>query len=131
MPAAASQLGLGTVLMAAQAKVDAALPPELRQRAMRLRQRFLVDAPGWFERSEVMPHLAPLSSAVWDGVQVDLRYERDGAIVRRRVDPLGLVLKGARWYLVAGRTTARTTQAVSHRPRSCSGANRPAGSTAR
>jgi predicted DNA-binding transcriptional regulator YafY len=42
-----------------------------------------------------------LSEAVWDGRAVELRYERRGKVVRRRVDPLGLVLKGAAWYLVA------------------------------
>ena len=46
LPGAASELGLGTVLAAAQLKVDAALPPELRSRAVRMRERFHLDAPG-------------------------------------------------------------------------------------
>ncbi|MDP1821113.1 MAG: HTH domain-containing protein, partial [Acidimicrobiales bacterium] len=45
LPGAASELGLGTVLAAAQLKVDAALPPELRIRAVRMRERFHLDAP--------------------------------------------------------------------------------------
>src|SRR3954447_15305518 len=44
--AAASELGLGAVLAAAQAKVLATLPPELRGRATRVRERFHLDAPG-------------------------------------------------------------------------------------
>jgi predicted DNA-binding transcriptional regulator YafY len=68
---------------------------------MRLRERFLVDAPGWFERAEPPPMLERVSGALWDGRRVQLRYQRDERVVRRVVDPLGLVMKGSRWYLVA------------------------------
>jgi predicted DNA-binding transcriptional regulator YafY len=102
LPGAAADLGLGTVLAAAQLKVDAALPPELRRRAARVRERFHLDAPGWFTRDESTPHLAALAQAVWDGKRADIDYERSGRTVQRTIDPLGLVLKAGRWYLVAG-----------------------------
>jgi predicted DNA-binding transcriptional regulator YafY len=101
LPGAASELGLGTVLAAAQLKVDAALPPELRSRAVRMRERFHLDAPGWFRRDEPVPHLAVLSRAVWDEQRVEIRYRKRDGEVRRIVDPLGLVLKAGVWYLVA------------------------------
>ena len=101
LPAAAAQLGLGTVLAAAQLKVDAALPPELRSRAVRVRDRFLVDAPGWMAREEAVPHLPVIAQAVWDERRLDLTYRRAHGAVRRRVDPLGLVLKAGTWYLLA------------------------------
>ncbi len=101
LPAAADDLGLGSVLVAAQSKVDAALPPELRARAARLRERFLVDVPGWFQTPEAVPALAALAGALWDGHRVEIRYRRADRTVRRRLDPLGLVLKGSVWYLVA------------------------------
>jgi predicted DNA-binding transcriptional regulator YafY len=101
LPDAAADLGLGSVLVAAQAKVDAAMPPELRARATRLRERFLVDAPGWFRAPEAVPALAALAGALWDGRRVEIRYRRADRVVRRRLDPLGLVLKGSVWYLVA------------------------------
>lgn len=115
LPAAASQLGLGAVLVAAQAKVDAALPPELRSRAERVRERFLVDAPSWFRKEEDVPHLPALSEAVWETRRVDVRYRRRDGIVRRVLDPLGLVLKGGAWYVVAaaGRPRSVRTYRVS------------------
>jgi predicted DNA-binding transcriptional regulator YafY len=102
LPGPAAQLGLGTVLAAAQVKVDAALPPELRRRAARVRQRFHLDAPGWYSRPEEVPHLPLLAQAVWEERRVDIVYARSDGPVQRTVDPLGLVLKAGRWYLVAG-----------------------------
>jgi predicted DNA-binding transcriptional regulator YafY len=102
LPGPAADLGLGTVLTAAQLKVDAALPPELRRRAARVRDRFHLDLPGWFARDESVPHLATLARGVWEERRADIRYTRADNVVRRTIDPLGLVLKAGRWYLVAG-----------------------------
>src|SRR5918993_2110417 len=115
LPGAASELGLGTVLAAAQLKVDAALPPELRSRAVRMRERFHLDAPGWFAREEPVPHLAALSRAVWEEQRVEIRYRKRDGEVQRLLDPLGLVLKAGIWYLVArsGRTRSLRTFRVS------------------
>jgi predicted DNA-binding transcriptional regulator YafY len=100
LPGPAAQLGLGTVVAAAQLKVMAALPPELRSRASRIVQRFHLDAAGWFHADEAVPHLDTLSSAVWDGRQVQMTYERGGGPVERTIGPLGLVLKGGVWYVI-------------------------------
>ena len=100
LPGPAAQLGLGTVVAAAQLKVMAALPPELRSRASRIVQRFHLDAAGWFHADEAVPHLDTLSSAVWDGRQVQMTYQRGGGPVERTVGPLGLVLKGGVWYVI-------------------------------
>ena len=58
LPGPAAELGLGTVVAAARLKVLAALPAELRSRASRLVERFHLDAAGWFQAGEPVPHLA-------------------------------------------------------------------------
>ena len=115
-PGPAAQLGLGTVLAAAQLKVLAALPPELRGRAARLKQRFHLDAPGWFQEPDVTPHLQQIAEAVWADRRLRMHYSRgsdDGVVVERVVDPLGLVLKAGAWYLVARSSGGMRTYRVS------------------
>ena len=101
LPGPAAELGLGTVVAAARLKVLAALPSELRVRASRLVERFHLDAAGWFHASEDVPHLAVLADAVWESRRVQVTYRRGDQDVERSLEPLGLVLKGGIWYLVA------------------------------
>ncbi|MEV0645330.1 YafY family protein [Phytomonospora sp. NPDC050363] len=98
-PAVLDGLGLGTVAVAAQAKVLATLPPELRDRAGRLRERFHLDAPAWFAAPDEAPHLAAVADAVWEQRRLDVGYRRGEDVIRRVLDPLGLVLKAGVWYL--------------------------------
>ncbi|SDT71206.1 YafY family protein [Jiangella sp. DSM 45060] len=113
VPSAAADLGLGTVLVAAQTKVIAMLPPELRGRAARLRERFHVDAPGWFGEVAPPEALATVSDAVWSGRRLDVSYQRSDRTVARLLDPLGLVLKAGTWYLVAAHRQQVRTYRVS------------------
>ncbi|MEU2615380.1 WYL domain-containing protein [Micromonospora sp. NPDC007271] len=103
MPGPAAELGLGPVVAAAELKLLAALPDELADRGGRMRQRFHLDAPGWFRHPDPTPHLAALARAVWEDRLVEMRYRRWRAPreVTRVVAPLGVVLKAGRWYLVA------------------------------
>ena len=106
VPGPAGELGLGTALAAAQLKVLAALPAELRAGAGRAGERFHFDAPRWFEHADDAghAHLATIAGAVWDDRLLQLAYRRDGApAATRAVEPLGLVLKAGVWYLVARR----------------------------
>ena len=104
VPGPAAELGLGSVLAAAELKLRASLPGELADRADRVRERFHLDAPGWFRADEPTPHLATVAEAVWRGKQLEVRYRRWKAPreVTRTLSPLGVVLKAGRWYLVAG-----------------------------
>jgi predicted DNA-binding transcriptional regulator YafY len=101
LPGPAAELGLGTVITAARLKVLAALPVELRARASRLVERFHLDAAGWFQAGDPVPHLATLAEAVWESRRVRITYERGDETVERALEPLGLVLKGGIWYVVA------------------------------
>ena len=114
-PGPAAQLGLGTVLAAAQLKVLAALPAELRSRATRISQRFHLDAPGWFQEPESAGYLQSIAEAVWSDRRLHLHYRRgsDDELVERVVEPLGVVLKGGVWYLVARAETGNRTYRVS------------------
>ncbi|MFV2021322.1 helix-turn-helix transcriptional regulator [Micromonospora sp. LOL_023] len=113
LPGPASEMGLADVLGVAQLKVTAALPASLRDAAGRARQRFHLDAPGWFREADPPPALLPLARASWQDQVVEITYRRGagagagaGATVRagevsRTVEPSGLVLKNGTWYLVA------------------------------
>ena len=104
MPGPAAELGLGGALAAAQLKLAAALPPQLRDRASRAGERFHLDAPGWFRDSEDTPFLADVAAALWHDRRIAVRYRRWGSEeVERELNPLGLVLKAGVWYLVASR----------------------------
>ncbi len=109
------ELGLGTVLGAAQLKLLAALPKDLADRAASARQRFHFDAPTWFRASRNEPQLAALAAAVWDDQRVDIRYRHPGADepAPRTLDPFGLVNKAGVWYLVARRQGEMRTYRVS------------------
>jgi len=101
LPGPAAELGLGTVVAVAGLKLESALPPELRGRTARIRERFHLDAPGWFTGQDPAPHLAEVADAVWNRHRIAVHYQRWAGVVERVIDPLGIVLKGGFWYLVA------------------------------
>ncbi|MFF0086549.1 helix-turn-helix transcriptional regulator [Streptomyces canus] len=102
-PGPAAELGLGSVLAAAQLKVRAALPEELRAHADRISGRFHLDAPGWYAEAEQVPFLPAVAEAVWSSRVLHVRYRRaEPTDVERRLEPYGLVSKAGRWYVVAG-----------------------------
>lgn len=104
IPGPAAELGLGSALAAAQLKLRAALPAELRDQADRMRSRFHLDAPGWYASDDEVPYLTAVADAVWHGRVLNIRYRRwkEPTDVDRRLEPYGLVLKAGRWYVVAG-----------------------------
>src|SRR5437868_8111259 len=113
IPGPAAELGLGGELAAARLKLLAALPHELQERATRASRLFHLDTRGWFRAEDTVPHLPALADCVWRGCRARIRYREQGEVVQRTVDPLGLVLKGGAWYLVARRSAGMRVYRVS------------------
>ena len=103
LPGPAAELGLGSVMAAAQLKVKAAMPAELADRSGRIQQRFLLDAPGWYDDGDTSPFLPAVADAVWNQRRVRVRYRRwtEPTEVERTLAPYGIVLKTGKWYTVA------------------------------
>jgi predicted DNA-binding transcriptional regulator YafY len=112
-PAPASELGLGGVLTNARLKVLSALPAELQERASHAERCFHLDTRRWFRAEDTVPHLPTIASATWRGLRLDTRYREGRKVVQRTLDPLGLVLKGGAWYLVAHRSVGMRVYRVS------------------
>lgn len=101
LPGAAAELGLAGAVAAVRLKLAAALPDDLRQQAIRMRQRFHFDAPSWYHDGDRSDHLGVVADAVWRQRAIAVRYENWRTVVSRRLEPYGLVLKAGKWYLVA------------------------------
>lgn len=100
VPELLAELGLGSSLAAARAKVLAGLPAELREYASRISDRFRLDAPGWFQEVEETSQLTVVADAVASTRRLRIEYRRGATVVIRELDPLGLVVKAGVWYLV-------------------------------
>jgi len=109
LPGPAADLGLGALVSATELKLTAALPPTLRESANRIRERFHLDAPGWYTQRGTGPYLSQVADALWHQRRLRVTYRRWKAPtdVDRVLDPLGLVLKAGVWYLVAAADDSR------------------------
>ena len=105
----AAELGLGESAAAARLKLLAALPSARRADASRVAPRFHLDPIDWYRAASDLAFLPQLAAAVWGGERIRVRYESWNATSERTLSPLGLVLKGGIWYLVAtGGSVPRT-----------------------
>lgn len=101
LPGAAADLGLGSLMAGAQKKLTAALPEDLRESARRMQSKFHLDAPAWLSEGEQPVYLQAIADAVWNSKRIRMRYRSWKAEKNRLADPLGIVMKGGAWYLVA------------------------------
>ncbi len=100
---------------AALRKLVGALPETFRAEAEAAASAVVLDPARWGGTGPAGPgHLAVLQQAVIDGRQARIAYvDRRGAASERAVHPLGLVHKGASWYLVANTDPGMRTFHVS------------------
>ncbi|MFN3218356.1 MAG: helix-turn-helix transcriptional regulator [Acidimicrobiales bacterium] len=99
VPAVAASLGLDAE--AAEARLIDALAGPAGRAVRDVHNRLLVETEPWWGRTPDEPHLAELARAVWDSREVRLAYEGARGSSSPLVRPLGLVLKGDVWYLIA------------------------------
>ncbi len=97
----AAQLGLGDEVKTAQLKLLTALPSDWREQAQTISTRLHLDPIDWYREQEPVPFLSLVAEAVWKDRRLAMRYESWKRTSTRTVSPLGLVLKGGTWYVVA------------------------------
>ncbi|MBP6750024.1 MAG: WYL domain-containing protein [Xanthomonadaceae bacterium] len=101
LPGPAAELGLGAAALSSRTKVVAGLPAEWRDRASRVLERLLIDPNDWYRQQETPEFLREVVDAVWSGRRIAIRYRSWERSRSHEVEPLGVVLKGGAWYLVA------------------------------
>jgi len=116
VPAVASSVGLDPD--AAQTRLVSALAGPAGRAVSEVRNRLLVETEPWWGTQPAEPSLPQLARAVWESSEVRIEYERSRDGRPRVIRPLGLVLKGNTWYVIAD--DARRVRRVYRVSRICS-----------
>lgn len=103
-----------TGLTPIEATVMSSLPDAWQADARRVAARFHLDPVGWYRAPARADHLATVAHAIWDDRRLAVRYDSWKGISERRIEPLGLVLKGGEWYVVASSRKGIATYKVSN-----------------
>lgn len=117
IPAASADLGLSGAAGSAWLKLLWALPDARREGAERVAQCFHLDVVDWYQRRGAPACLQAIATAVWSDRRIALEYESWRGPSHATLEPLGLVLKAGRWYLVAqagGRSRTYRLDKVKH-----------------
>ncbi|HEX7909291.1 MAG TPA: WYL domain-containing protein, partial [Paraburkholderia sp.] len=77
------------------------LPPDSREQADRVASRLHIDTVDWYRAQETPLFLREAANAVWSSHRIEVKYESWRGLSQRELEPLGLVLKGGAWYLIA------------------------------
>ncbi|MCG7344727.1 YafY family transcriptional regulator [Sporosarcina sp. ACRSL] len=97
-------IGLNSQALDTRQKLLAAIPGTFRDEAQAMWERIHIDSGTWRQSKEKVQALKTVQQAVWESKKLKIYYEQaDGEQKERLIEPLGLVAKGNRWYLVASR----------------------------
>ncbi|WP_409276115.1 helix-turn-helix transcriptional regulator [Neobacillus sp. SCS-31] len=97
-------LGLNSQAIDTRQKLLAAIPGTFRDEAQAMWERIHIDSGTWRQSKEKVHALNTVQQAVWDSKKLKIHYEQvDGEQKERLIEPLGLVAKGNKWYLVAAK----------------------------
>jgi predicted DNA-binding transcriptional regulator YafY len=103
-----------TGLTPIEATVMSSLPRAWQADSRRVASRFHLDPVGWYRAPARADHLSAVAHAVWHDRRLKIRYDSWKGLSERRIDPLGLVLKGGEWYVVAASGKGIATYKVSN-----------------
>lgn len=99
-----TDLGLNAASSEASAKLLACIPSAYRQNVATLRERVYIDLSTWRDETESIQSFQTIQQAVWKCQKLRITYAKtDGVTYNREIEPLGLVSKSAKWYVVARR----------------------------
>ncbi len=97
-----ADLGLGSSRARVAEQILGALPQAERGAALHTRRRVYIDPGRWYRNAPPSEMLGALRKAAWSDRRIEIDYrDRVGNTTARTLDPLGLVSKAGRWYLVA------------------------------
>ncbi|KLN61713.1 hypothetical protein WH96_05185 [Kiloniella spongiae] len=101
MPDQVRQLGLQSAMLSGQEKILDTLSAPQKDFIGKISGCVHVDPVSWFGAEEPAEDLRELADAVWNQRKISCVYESWRGEVQRELCPLGLVVKGGKWYLVA------------------------------
>jgi predicted DNA-binding transcriptional regulator YafY len=103
-----------TGLTPIEATVMSSLPRTWQADPRRVASRFHLDPVGWYRAPARADHLSTVANAAWNDRRLRIRYDSWKGVSEKRIDPLGLVLKGGEWYVVAATGKGTATFKVSN-----------------
>lgn len=104
------QLGIGSVGPDVRRKLAAAMPRSMTDSARQYLEKIHMDTGTWKPAGAVQTEtLRQVMEALWADRKIRIMYRKAGGEQRERTaGPLGLVVKGSTWYLVAINETGET-----------------------